>query len=157
MANEFERNSEQERTPRSHDTRDAQSRPSDRWVPPDYLPVPNPQPGWVFRWIRTATLDNSDNTNVSSKFRQGWVPCKIDEHPEITVMSDVGSRFPENIEIGGLLLCKAPEEVIKQRNEHYQNKAKLQQEAVDHNYMKEQDPRMPMFKDRKTRTEFGRG
>jgi hypothetical protein len=146
-----------DRTPRTHETRDAESRPDDRWLPPEFLPVPNPQPGWCFRWVRTSTLNKSDNTNVSSKFRQGWQPVKITDHPEIQLASDVGSRFPENIEIGGLLLCKMPEEMVKQRNAHYVKMAAQQIEAVDHHYMKDQDSRMPMFKDRKTRTEFGRG
>jgi len=146
-----------DRTPRSHDNREAAGRPSDKWVPPSYLPVPDPQDGWAFRWIRTSMVGKADNTNVSSKFRQGWVPVKASDHPEIQVMSDRGSEFPDNIEIGGLLLCKAPQEMIDQRNQHYAKVAQTQMEAVDRNFLRENDPRMPLLNpDRKTRTTFGR-
>ena len=30
-------------------------------------------------------------------------------------------------------------------------------EAVDNNFMRDQDPRMPLFNDRKTKTDFGKG
>lgn len=147
-----------ERVPRSVDSREQETRPDDRWVPPSYLPTPNPQPGWVFRWVRTSSLGQSDNTNVSNKFRQGWVPVKASDVPEISVMSDVNSRFPENIEIGGLLLCKAPESEVKRRREYYEDMARQQMNAVDNNFMRENDPRMPLLSpERKTRTQFGRG
>jgi len=144
------------RTPRESESRDLDLRTDDRWVPPSFLPTPNPQEGWVFRWVRTSSLGHADNTNVSSKFRQGWTPVKASDHPEITVMSDVNSRFPENIEIGGLLLCKAPAEEVEKRRRYYEDMAQNQMDAVDRNYLRDQDSRMPMFKDRKTRTSFGR-
>jgi hypothetical protein len=160
MADEKRKDTDQQelidRTPRNHDNRETEVRASDAWVPPSLLPTPNPQPGWTFRYIRTSTLGNQDNTNVSGKFRQGWVPVKAADHPELHIKSDRGSEFPENIEIGGLLLCKIPDEVLAQRREYYLNMAADQMEAVDRNYLREQDRRMPMFKDRQTRTSFGR-
>jgi hypothetical protein len=73
-------------------------------------------------------------------------------------MSDIESRFEGNIEIGGLLLCKAPEEKMAQRQKHYQDVASQQMQSVDNSFMKENDPRMPLLKpDRTTRTTFGRG
>ena len=162
MANQERNNPDQQddlidRTPRSQDSREVDARPTDKWVPPSYLPVPDPQDGWAFRWIRTSMVGKADNTNVSNKFRQGWVPVKASDHPEINMMSDVESRFPENIEIGGLLLCKAPREMVDQRNQHYAQVAQNQMEAVDRNFMRENDPRMPLLNpERKTRTTFGR-
>ncbi len=148
----------EERTPRSGDDRQVEERKSDSWVPPSVLPTPAPQDGWVFRWVRTSTLGNADNTNVSQKFREGWEPVRAEDHPELHVMSDIGSRFEGNIEVGGLLLCKAPEKEMKKRQEHYQNVANQQMESVDNSFMKENDPRMPLLNpDRTTRTTFGRG
>ena len=150
--------SEIERTPRSSDNREAEARASDSWVPPSYLPKPDPMDGWVFRWIRTSSLGHSDNTNVSNKFRQGWVPVRASDHPELAVMSDIESRFPENIEIGGLLLCKIPEEEALKRRKYYANMSAQQMEGVDHNYLRQNDPRMPLLNpERKSRTSFGRG
>ncbi len=148
----------EQRPPRSEDDRKVEERSSDSWVPPSVLPTPAPQDGWVFRWVRTSTLGNSDNTNVSQKFREGWQPVRSEDHPELQVMSDIESRFEGNIEIGGLLLCKAPEEKMAQRQKHYQDVASQQMQSVDNSFMKENDPRMPLLiPDRTTRTTFGRG
>ena len=148
----------EKRTPRSGDDRQVEERKSASWVPSSVLPTPAPQDGWVFRWVRTSTLGNADNTNVSQKFREGWEPVRAEDHPELHVMSDIGSRFEGNIEVGGLLLCKAPEEEMKKRQDYYQNVANQQIESVDNSFMKENDPRMPLLNpDRTTRTTFGRG
>ena len=148
-----------ERTPRSQETRVEDVRPQDdSWVPSSILPVPDPQDGWVFRWIRTSIMGQSDNPNVSKKFRDGWVPVRSEDHPELKTLSDINSQFKGNIEQGGLLLCKAPKEKMDARNAHYQEIAKQQMESVDSNYMRENDPRMPLLRPEKsTRTTFGKG
>ncbi len=100
----------------------------------------------------------TDNPNLSKKFREGWVPVKKEDYPEIQVMSDVNSRFEGNIEIGGLLLCKAPTEEMDKRKQYYESAAAQQMESVDNSFMKENDPRMPLLKpERSSRTTFGRG
>ena len=144
------------RTPRDIETRATAERPK-RWLPPELLPSPNPEPGYAFRWIRTSTLGASDPMNVSSKLREGWEPVKASEHPEIQLMGAGQSRFPDSIEIGGLILCKTPVELTEQRNAYYQQQAEGQMNSVDNNFMRENDPRMPMFKERRTEVKFGRG
>ena len=62
----------EERTKRDTQAREEDQRPSDSWMPASVLPTPEPQDGWVFRWVRTSTLGHADNTNVSQKFREGW-------------------------------------------------------------------------------------
>lgn len=148
-----------ERTHRSHDTRAEDVRESnDSWTPSSKLPTPDPQDGWVFRWIRTSVMGQSDNPNVSQKFREGWTPVRAEDHPELHIQSDINSQFKGNLEVGGLLLCKAPKEKMDSRNKHYQDLAQKQMESVDNNYMRENDPRMPLLKPEKsTRTTFGKG
>ena len=147
----------EERTTRAAEAREVEERPSDSWMPASVLPTPDPQDGWVFRWVRTSTLGHADNTNVSQKFREGWIPVKAEDHPEMSVMSDIDSRFEGNIEIGGLLLCKAPEDKMQAREEHFQRMASSQMESVDNNFLKQNDPRMPVLNpERSTRTTFGR-
>jgi hypothetical protein len=150
---------EDTRTLRDNESREHEVRATDKWLPPSVLPVPTPVEGWQFRWIRTAMLGKADVTNVSAKLREGWVPVKASEHPELQIMSDLDSRFEDSVEIGGLLLCKAPTELIAQRTEHYKNVAGQQMESVDHNYMQENDSRMPLLQTkRETRnTQFGKG
>jgi hypothetical protein len=72
-------------------------------------------------------------------------------------MRDENSRFKDNIEIDGLLLCKMPEEFVKQRTDHFNNVAKSNMDAVDNNFMKESDSRMPLFAEKRTKVSFGKG
>jgi hypothetical protein len=128
-----------------------------QWTPPQTLPSPKEQPGWVFRWIRTSMMGQADPTNTSAKLREGWEPCKAEDHPELMLQADPNSRFKGNIEIGGLLLCKAPEELMKQRDDFYQKQAQAQINSVDNNFMRLNNARMPLFNERKSTTTFGRG
>jgi hypothetical protein len=147
----------EQRTKRKSETREVETRKGGSWQPSSVLPTPEPQDGWVFRWVRTSTLGQADNTNVSQKFRDGWEPVRAEDHPELKIQSDINSRFEGKIEIGGLLLCKAPKEQMEQRQEYYQNLASQQMESVDNNFLRENDPRMPLMNpERKTRTSFGR-
>jgi len=145
------------RLSRELDTRVKMERPK-QWLPPETLPTPNPEDGYSFRWIRVSTLGTDDPSNVSAKLREGWEPVKASEHPEIQMMG-MGSkaRFPDSVEIGGLLLCKTPTEFVDQRNLFYQRQTDGQMQAVDNNLMRENDPRMPLFRERQSKTTFGRG
>ena len=140
------------RDSRTEDTREKSERKV-TWQRPSALPDPTPQEGVEFRWIRTSALGQSDMTNVSSKFREGWEPVKLEDHPELKIMSDVDSKFKGNVEGGGLLLCKNSTENMDARRDYQQNQASSQMQAVDNSYMKESDPRMPVLRPEKsTRT-----
>jgi hypothetical protein len=127
------------------------------WQRPELLPSPDPEPGYVYRWIRLSTQGQADPTNVSSKLREGWEPVLATAHPEIFLSGVENERFKDNIVIGGLILCRAPEEMVEERNAYYQAQAQGQMQAVDNNLMRENDPRMPMFNDRKSTVTFGKG
>jgi hypothetical protein len=144
------------RTPRSLDLRQETERPK-QWAPPELLPEPDRQPGYAYRWIRVSTLNNADPRNLSAKLREGWEPVKLEEQPKFQLLADPNSRFKDNIEVGGLLLCKTPIEFVEQRNGYYQKQAEGQIEAVDNNLMRQNDPRMPLFNERKTEVTFGKG
>jgi hypothetical protein len=144
------------RTPRNIETRDESVRPK-QWAPPELLPEPDKQPGYAYRWIRVSTLNNADPRNISAKMREGWEPVTLAEQPKFQLLADPNSRFKDNIEVGGLLLCKTPIEFVEQRNAHYQKQTDNQIEAVDNNLMRQNDPRMPLFNERKTEVSFGKG
>jgi hypothetical protein len=127
------------------------------WQRPETLPSPTPEDGWSYRWIRVSTQGNTDATNVSSKLREGWEPVKAADHPEITLVTIENERFADNVVIGGLMLCKAPTELVAERNDYYTTQTRSQMHAVDNNLMRENDPRMPLFNDRKTKVTFGNG
>jgi hypothetical protein len=67
------------------------------------------------------------------------------------------NHYEDSIEVGGLLLCKTPVEFTEQRNAYYAQQAEAQMQSVDNTYMRENDPRMPLFKERSTKVTFGKG
>ena len=144
------------RTPREVATRQQDARPQ-QWKQPDLLPEPDKQAGYSYRWIRVATLGNSDPRNISAKMREGWEPVRIEEQPKFQLLADPNSRYKDNIEIGGLLLCKTPDEFVEQRNAHYGKQADAQMMAVENALMRQSDPRMPLFNEGKTTVSFGKG
>jgi len=144
------------RLSRELETRDKAKRKA-KWAPPELLPVPNPEPGFKFRWIRVSTLNTPDPMNLSAKRREGWEPVKASEHPELYTHMDSDNAGKDVVVIGGLMLCKTPEEFVDQRNEHYVGQANAQMVAVDNNLMRQSDPRMPLFQERKSSTTFGSG
>jgi hypothetical protein len=151
-------NMSNERTPRSNDERKDNSRMSDAFIPASVLPEPNPVEGWTFRWIRTSMVGNSDVSNVSKRFREGWVPVVKSEHPELqNLMSDVNSQFEGNVEIGGLLLCKLPDERAQARRDYQAEQNRRQMESVEEGFLNDNDSRMAKFNNSKSRSEFRRG
>ena len=146
----------EKRLDRELETRELVERPK-QWMPADLLPEPDKQAGFAYRWIRVSTLNNADPRNLSAKLREGWEPVRLEEQPKFKLLADPNSRYKDNIEIGGLLLCKTPEDFIKQRNEYYAKQTQAQTEAVDNNLMRQSDPRMPLFRERQSSTSFGKG
>ncbi len=142
-------------------TREAKSRANTQrrkpWAPPSKLDAPDAPIGFKHRWVRTALRGEDDLTNVHSKLREGWEPVRADEYP------DMGDRYPviqegKNagvIGVGGLMLCRIPEETVEERTEYYREQTRNQMKAVDENLMREQHPSMPIHNDRKSRVTFG--
>jgi hypothetical protein len=141
---------------REVDTRELNERPK-QWQLPELLPEPDKQAGYSYRWIRVSTLNAADPRNLSAKMREGWEPVRLEEQPKFQLLADPNSRFKDNIEIGGLLLCKTPTEFVEQRNAYFQKQSQNQTEAVDNNLMRQSDPRMPLFSERKSTSSFGSG
>ena len=139
------------RTPRNVETRVQAERPK-QWKPAELLPEPDKLPGYAYRWIRVGLQGNADPRNYSAKLREGWEPVKIEEQPQFSLLVDESSRFKDGVEVGGLLLCKTPLEFVEQRNNHYLKQSENQILAVDNNLMKQNDPRMPLFKESKSST-----
>jgi hypothetical protein len=144
------------RATRDLESRELTERPK-QWALPELLPEPDKQAGYSYRWIRVSTLNAADPRNLSAKMREGWEPVRIEEQPKFQLLADPNSRFKDNIEIGGLLLCKTPTEFVEQRNAYFAKQSQNQTEAVDNNLMRQSDPRMPIFNERKSTTSFGSG
>jgi hypothetical protein len=144
------------RLARELESRETRERPK-QWMRPETMPQPDKQPGYAYRWIRVSALGKMDPKNISSKFREGWEPVRLEEQPKFKLLVDPNGQFKDNVEVGGLLLCKMPEEFVDQRKEFFSNQANRLMESVDNTFMKESDPRMPLFKERSSKTSFGKG
>jgi hypothetical protein len=144
------------RTPREIETREVSMRPRE-WAPAELLPEPDKQAGYAYRWVRVSTMNSPDPRNISAKQREGWEPVRIEEQPKFQLLVDPNSRFKDNIEVGGLLLCKSPSEFIDQRNAYYAKQTQAQTDAVDNSFMRQSDARMPLFQERKSSSSFGKG
>ena len=144
------------RLERAHTTREKTARKR-TWRRPEVLPTPDAKDGYSFHWVRVATRGNPDPTNITSKLREGWEPAKASDHPEIELVVTENERFKDNIVIGGLMLCKAPQELVEDRTDYYQEQSASQMRSVDNNLMRESDPRMPIFNDRRSKVTFGKG
>ena len=143
------------RIDREVETRDKSER-LQQWAPAELLPEPVKMPGYKYHWVRISTLGAADPRNLSAKLREKWEPVPMEEQPEMQLLIDPNSRFKDNIEIGGLLLCKTPEEFVEQRNNFYAKQTDAQTEAVDNNLMRQSDARMPLFSERKSSSSFGK-
>jgi hypothetical protein len=139
------------RSPRELSSREKSARAV--YVPPSNLPDPTPEPGWVYHWVATHVLGQADPTNVSRKLREGWEPVKAVDHPELQLVGNATG----NVEIGGLMLCKMPSEQYRARQEYYNNQAQGQMESVDNHFLRNNDPRMPLYSEKRSSTTRGTG
>jgi hypothetical protein len=142
---------------REAEVREAEVRPIESWSPPQLLPTPDERPGWVHRYVRTSTMGEADPMNISGKRREGFEPVKAEDYPELMSHASVDGQFKGSIEIGGLVLCRAPAEFMEQRSKYYSNLNQSQMESVDNNFMADNDPRMRKFSERATKVTFGKG
>ena len=146
------------RKSRDSETRVEMQRPM-VWRAPETLPSPEPRPGWTHRWVRTSTMGIADPGNISSKLREGYEPCKGDDYPELMMHAATEGRFKGAIEVGGLLLCRIPSEILASRMQQHDQKNKMQMESVDSNFLRDRDARsnMAMIVDKKSKVTFGSG
>jgi hypothetical protein len=71
--------------------------------------MPDERPGWKHRYIRLKHSGRTpDASNISSKLREGYEPCKAEDYPELMMHATTEGRFKGGIEVGGLLLCAYP-------------------------------------------------
>ena len=143
------------RVTREVENREFSERPK-QWMNPELLPEPDKEVGFSYRWVRVSMMGQHDARNLSSKLREGYEPVRIEEQPKFRLLVDPTSRYKDNIEIAGLLLCKIPEEFLEQRKAFFDGQTRQQTEAVDNNFMRQSDARMPLFRERSSSTSVGR-
>ena len=114
----------------------------------------NPQ---EFLWHAMVGREGITDTAMKSVTWDTKIIIIVDEQPKYKLLAAREGQYKDNIEIGGLLLCKIPEELVKQRMDYEANQTQAQTEAVDNNLMRQSDSRMPIFMERKSSVTFGKG
>jgi hypothetical protein len=150
---------EQNRVPRDVEVRSAQEN-DETWTPPALLPDPPAHPDWVHRWVRTAILGQPDQQNVSTRFREGWEVAPADDplYAEFQHFASANTPWSKKgvIEVGGLMLCRAPRGKMAARDRYHREQADAQMRAVESQLMSQSDARMPIEKPSiQTKTTFG--
>ena len=127
------------KTSRESSTREKLTRKKD-WTPPSSLDAPAAPQGYAHRWIRTSTAGFEDPGNVSKKLREGWEFVKAE-----TVLSEIGEndypvihegKHAGLIGIGGLVLARIPEEILKSRAEYFRKITQDRTDAIDRDLMR---------------------
>ena len=152
-----DKTTESDRSPRSAESRDKQSRRKP-WQPPSLLDAPPPPQGYVYRWIRESMIGQNDQANMSKRVREGWEPVRAEDHPDFEAPSIEDGKHAGVIGVGGLILAKIPKETVDERRAYYQNLSDLQIQAVDNDLMRESNQVMPISNpNRTTKVTFGKG
>ena len=142
------------KTSRASQTRSKTERPK-VWTPPSSLDAPPAPKGFRHRWIRAESIGFQDTKNISARLREGYELVRADEYPDSDYPVVDSGKYAGIIGVGGLLLARIPEELAKQRTDYFQELAKGQDEAVEHDLMKEQHKSMPIDVNRQSRVTFG--
>ena len=125
------------------------------WTPPSPLDSPPAPSGFKHRWIRAESMGFQDTKNVSASLREGYELVRADEYPDSQFPVIEDGKYSGVIGVGGLLLARIPEELVKQRQDYYSSQHNEKVKAMDNDLMKEEHPSMPIDIDRQTRVTFG--
>ncbi len=107
------------------------------WAPPSMLDAPPAPDGFKHRWIRAETRGFDDTKNVSAKMREGWELVRKDEFPDFEAPVVESGKYQGVFGVGGLLLARIPEETVAERTAYFAERNQHQQDAVDHDMMRE--------------------
>jgi hypothetical protein len=145
------------RAPRSAETR-AKQVARKPWRPPSMLETPPAPEGYTYRWIRAEVVGQEDKKNVMSRLREGFELVRIEEIGDFELPSLDDGKHAGVVAVGGLLLAKIPNDTRDERNAYFNDRAQLQQDAIDNDLMRESDPSSPILKpQRSSSVTFGGG
>ena len=145
---------EDKKTPHASKTREKTSRPK-VWTPPSSLDAPPAPDGYRHKWIRAESMGFDDTKNMAAKLRSGYELVRADAYPgsEYPVVTE--GKYKGIIGVGGLLLAKVPEEIVKSREAYFNSMTQDADDAIENDLMKEQHPGMPINAERQSRVTFG--
>ncbi len=152
------------RTTRQDETRAATTHDSlqdfpSSWRPVGIIPSFERKAGWDYKWAVTSIRGQTDPTGFQRSLQEGWRMVHPSEHPELSYLQSVPGAATDRIETGGLVLCKMPLELAKQRDRHNHARANQQVQSVDAQLKNEfaGDSRVELINERRSEQGFGTG
>ena len=142
------------KTSRASQTREKTSQKK-VWTPPSSLDAPPASDGYHHRWIRAETMGFDDSKNMAGRIRSGYELVRADAYPGSQYPTITEGKYKGVIGVGGLLLAKVPEEIVKSREAYFNNMTQDANDAIENDLMKEQHPGMPINAERQSRVTFG--
>ena len=142
------------RTSRASQTREKTAKKK-VWSPPSSLDAPPAPTGFQHRWVRVESMGFQDTKNVAGRLRSGYELVRADEYPDADYPIVEDGKYKGVIGVGGLLLARIPNEIVKAREEYFAKQTQERNDAIENDLMKEQHPSMPINSDRQTRVTFG--
>jgi len=146
--------SNDKKTSRASQTREKESRKK-VWTPPSSLDAPPAPTGFQHRWIRAESMGFEDSKNVQGRVRSGYELVRSDEYPDSDFPVVESGKYKGVIGVGGLVLARVPDEIVKQRADYYAQQHNDKVEAMDKDLMKDEHRSMPIDIDRQSRVTFG--
>jgi len=147
-------NEDKVKTSRASQTREKTTKKT-VWTPPSSLDAPPAPAGFHHRWIRAETMGFDDTKNMAGRLRSGYELVRADEYPgsDYPVMNE--GKYKGVIGVGGLLLARIPDEIVKARDDYFKKVTQDKDEAIESDLLKDQHPSMPINAERQTRVTFG--
>jgi hypothetical protein len=142
------------KTPRASQTREKESQKK-VWSPPSSLDAPPAPTGFQHRWLRAESLGFNDTKNIQGRLRSGYELVRSDEYPDSAYPVVEDGKYKGVIGVGGLLLARVPDEIVKQRGDFYAKQHNDKVEALDKDLLKEEHQSMPINIERQSRVTFG--
>ena len=142
------------KTSRASQTREKTSRKK-VWTPPSSLDAPLAPDGYHHRWIRAEVMGFDDTKNMAGKLRSGYELVRADEYPGEDYPTINEGKYKGMIGVGGLLLARISEEIVKSRDEYFRKITLDKEQAIETDLLKDQHPDMPINIDRQSRVTFG--
>ena len=147
-------NEDKMKTSRASQTRDKTSQKK-VWTPPSSLDAPPAPDGFHHRWIRAETMGFDDSKNMAGRLRSGYELVRADEYPDQDYPVLGEGTYKGIIGVGGLLLARISNELVKSRDAYFNNMTQDANDAIENDLMKEQHPGMPINAERQSRVTFG--
>ena len=139
---------------RAAGTRSKTERPKE-YKPPSSLDAPPAPDGFRHRWIRAESLGFNDQKNIHGRLRSGYELVRADEYKDADYPVVIDGKYAGVIGVGGLLLARIPEELAQSRMDYQRRQTEGQDESVETDLLSDQDKRMTIKIDRKSKQTFG--